>query len=238
MGTGKAAKGVGMTGTEQTLAGIALLADLSREQISLIEAQCQWHSLAEGAQVFDKNSDSLDVYFIVAGSVRILSQALEREVALADLGAGRYFGELAAIDGLPRSARVIALTDCLLASLDGPRFRDMLLKHPQVGLRVMGRMTGVIRDLDRRVMELSTTSEAQRICGELLRLAQPLADKPELWHVVDMPNHKEIAAWIGTSREVVAQVIGELARDGVVKRRGMGLSITDLPRLRLLARAA
>ena len=227
-----------MIGTEQTLAGIALLADLSREQLSEIETRCRWHRLAEGAQVFDKDSDSLDVYFIVGGAVRILSQALEREVALADLQAGRYFGELAAIDGLPRSARVIALTDCLLASLDGPGFRALLLHYPEVGLRVMGRMTGVIRDLDRRVMELSTTSEAQRICGELLRLAQPMADRPELWHVADLPNHKDIAAGIGTSREVVAQVIGELARDGVVKRRGMGLSITDLPRLRLLARAA
>jgi len=227
-----------MTGTVETLANIALFADLTPDELAQVEAQCQWLRVAAGQQVFDKNSDSLEVYFIVAGSVRILSQALEREIALADLPAGRYFGELAAIDGLPRSARVVALDDCLLASLDGAGFRQVLLRHPQVGVRVMGRMTGVIRDLDRRVIELSTTSEAQRICGELLRLAEPMADKPELWAVPDLPNHKEIAAWIGTSREVVAQVIGELARDGVVKRRGMGLTITDLPRLRLLARAA
>jgi len=227
-----------MTGTDNNLANITLFDDLTPQELAAIEAQCKWQRVAAEQQVFDRNSDSLEVYFIVSGSVRILSQALEREVALADLPAGRYFGELAAIDGLPRSARVVALSDCLLASLEGPQFRQLLLRHPQVGLRVMGRMTGVIRDLDRRVIELSTTSEAQRICGELLRLAEPMTGKPELWAVADMPNHKDIAAWIGTSREVVAQVIGELARDGVVKRRGMGLTITDLPRLRLLARAA
>lgn len=235
---GQTVKDDEMTESVKTLADIALFADLAPHERAAIEAQCQWLRVGAEQQVFDKNSDSLDVYFIVAGSVRILSQALEREVALADLPAGRYFGELAAIDGLPRSARVVALTDCVLASLDGDSFRQVLLRHPQVGLRVMGRMCGVIRDLDGRVMELSTTSEAQRICGELLRLAEPMTDRPDLWAVADMPNHKDIAAWIGTSREVVAQVIGELARDGVVKRRGMGLTITDLPRLRLLARAA
>jgi CRP-like cAMP-binding protein len=227
-----------MTGTDATLADIALFAELSRQDLAAIETCCQWHRIGAEQQVFDRHSDSLEVYFIVAGAVRILSQACEREVALADLPAGRYFGELAAIDGLPRSARVVTLCDSLLASLDGPNFRQVLLRHPEVALRVMGRMTGVIRDLDQRVIELSTTSEAQRICGELLRLAEPMTGKPEVWCVADMPNHKEIAAWIGSSREVVAQVIGELARDGVVKRRGMGLTITDVQRLRLLARAA
>ena len=227
-----------MTDTAQTLSGIVLFSDLSPQHLAEIEAKCRWHHLDGGDQVFDKNSDSLDVYFICAGSVRILSQAEEREVALADVGQGRYFGELAAIDGLPRSAKVVALTRCLLASLDGAAFRDVVARHPQIGLRLMERMTLVVRDLDRRVIDLSTTSESQRICGELLRLAEPAPSLPGCLMVPDMPNHKEIAAWVGSSREVVAQVIGELARDGVVKRRGMGLTIMDPMKLKLLARAA
>lgn len=227
-----------MTDMAQSVAGIALFSDLSAAQISDIDRRCRWHHVAADVEVFDKDSDTLDVYFICAGSVRILSQAAEREVALADIGQGRYFGELAAIDGLPRSARVVSLTDCVLASLDGPNFRQVVAQHPTIGLRLMERMAQVVRDLDHRVIDLSTTSESERVCAELLRLARPSPDHPGCLRVADMPNHKEIAAWIGSSREVVAQTIGELARDGVVKRRGMGLTIIDPTRLRLLARAA
>jgi len=87
------------------------------------------------------------------------------------------------------------------------------------------------------VTDLSTLSEVQRVYVELVRLAQPDGKRASGWVIPDMPNHKEIASWAGTSREAVAQAIGELARDGIVERKSMNLLIRDWNKLQLMARA-
>lgn len=222
---------------EGALSRVSLFAGLSADSLREIEGRCTWARFASGEQVFDRESDTLDVYFVIEGAVRILNNAGDdREVALADVLAGNYFGELAAIDGMKRSARVVATKESLLASLDGPSFLALMRDHPDIALRVLERLTRIVRNLDSRVSQLSSQSEQQRIWGELLRLAEPDAAKPDAWHIPDLPNHKEIAAWAGTSREQVAQAIGELARDGIVRRKTMGLVICDLPRLQMMTR--
>jgi CRP-like cAMP-binding protein len=219
------------------LAGVSLFSDLPAKTLAEIEGRCSWHRFVSGEQVFDKESDTLDVYFVIDGAVRILNvTGDDREVALADVVAGNYFGELAAIDGMKRSARVIATRDSILASLDGASFLDLMHSYPEIALKVLSRLTRIVRNLDSRVAQLTSQTESQRVWGELVRLAEPDSLKPESWHIPDMPNHREIAAWAGTSREQVAQAIGELARDGIVRRKTMGLVICDLPRLRMMAR--
>lgn len=215
---------------------VELFAGLPPEAIAEIEQQCVWLNVKADAQVFDKESDTQDVYFVVAGTVRILTAAPDdREVALADIQAGNYFGELAAIDGMRRSARVIALHDSVLAQLPSPDFLALMRRHPEVAMRVLNRLSRVIRNLDSRVTELSTKNDKQRIYSQLLQLAQADAADPDGRLIPDLPNHREMAAWTGTSKEIVAQAIGELARQGIVRRRGMGLLIPHWRRLQALA---
>ena len=219
------------------LSRVTLFADIPIDTLREIEGRCAWQRFSAGDQVFDKESDTLDVYFVIEGAVRILNTVGDdRDVALADVLAGNYFGELAAIDGMKRSARVVVTRDSVLASLDGPAFLELLHDHPQIAVRVLERLTRIVRNLDSRVSQLTTQSEMQRIWGELLRLAEPDPAKAGTWHIPDLPNHKEIASWAGTSREQVAQAIGELARDGIVRRKTMGLIICDLPRLQVMAK--
>lgn len=227
-----------MVVVEGGLGRVGLFAEMPPDAIREIEGRCNWHRFGSGQQVFDKDSDTLEVYFVIEGAVRILTQgADEREVALADVVAGNYFGELAAIDGMKRSARVVATRDAVLASLDGASFLDLMHRWPGIALKVLERLTRIIRNLDTRVTQLSTQGESQRVVSELVRLAEPDPGRADGWHIPDLPNHKEIASWAGTSREVVAQAIGELAREGVVRRKSMGLVICDWGRLQLMARA-
>jgi len=221
-----------------TINAISLFSGLPPDAVHDIERRCSWQRFDEGEQIFDRESDALDVYFVVSGGVRI-SRVLdqEREVALADVEAGQYFGEIAAIDGLRRSARVVALQQTVVASLDGTAFVAFMGLYPSIALQVMGRLTRIVRDLDDRITKISTQSESQRIWSHLLRLAEPQPSSAGQWIIRDLPNHKEIAAWAGTSRESVAQAIGELARIGIVRRRTIGLVINDLNRLQLMASA-
>lgn len=221
----------------EKLDNIKLFSELTREAITAIEDLCVWHRYEEGDQVFDQEHKGRDVFFVVAGSVRVLTYTpTRREVALANILAGDFFGELAAIDGKGRSARVVTVEASLIASLPGAAFMDLMYKHPSIGVKVVNRFAFIIRTLDARVTDLSTLTENQRVLAELVRIAHPDPKRQGTWVISDLPNHKEIASWAGTTREIVAQTIGELARDGIVERRTMGLMIKDWGRLRLMAR--
>jgi CRP/FNR family cyclic AMP-dependent transcriptional regulator len=221
------------------LDSILLFADLPPDTVASIGKRATWREYAADEQVFDKESDSVDVYFVVSGKVRILRETQrDREVALADLGPGNFFGELAAIDGGERSARVVAMEPTLLASLDGPTFKAVMAAHPLVTERVMLRMAQVIRNLDNRVSDLSALSESQRIMMELIRLTRPDPRHDGAFYIPDLPNHREIAGWAGTDRDSVARTIGELTRMGVVERRSMSLLVRDWPKLHAMAHAS
>ncbi|MFN3078046.1 MAG: Crp/Fnr family transcriptional regulator [Alphaproteobacteria bacterium] len=223
--------------TEQRLDGVELFLELAPADIRNVEEMCSWLRFQAGDQVFDQEHKSREVFFVVSGSVRVLTyKQNRREVALANVVAGDYFGELAAIDGKGRSARVVAVEQCLIASLPGPTFMDLMHRHPTIAVRVVNRFAYIIRTLDARVADLSSLSESQRVMTELVRISRPDAKRPGGWIIASLPNHREIASWAGTSRDVVAQTIGELARDGVVERRTMGLIIKDWDRLKLMAR--
>jgi len=221
--------------TDHNLSSIALLSDVPAATVAGLEQRCRWLKFQPDDMVFDRESDSIDVYFVVVGKVRILDNAIaDRNVALADIPAGSCFGELAAIDGMRRSARVIALEETVLAALDGSTFIELMRTHPGVAVKLLEKLSRIIRDLDRRVVQIASQTETQRVCTQLLRLAIP--DQGDNWIIRDLPNHKEIADWSGTSREQVAQTIGDLAREGVVRRRSRDLMIHDLAYLRSMAK--
>jgi CRP-like cAMP-binding protein len=223
---------------DRSLAGIPLFADLNAEEQAEVAKLCTWEECKPGALVFDAETDRLEVYFIVRGSVRILAHVPDGDpIPLSEMGAGNYFGELAAIDGLPRSARVEAAQPTLLASLKGADFLSVLERHPPLARKVMIRMARVIRSMDTRVANLTALSPDQRIAVELLRLAEPDPRAPNGWIITELPSHKELADRAGTTKEVVAQTIGELTQDGVVQRRDLAMAITNWSQLQVRARA-
>lgn len=223
----------------KSLKGVSLFKDLNPEAIRKIEAKCKWHHFAENEQIFSRGSHSAEVYFIVRGTVRaVIYSGPEQEIKLANFPEGEYFGEMAAIDESPRSADAFAQADTLLASLDHKTFIDLLIKYPQLSWQINKRLVQIIRGLDVRVRDLTGLTPSQRVYMELLRLAGPAVKPDGTWGIRNMPNHKEIAAWAGTTHDTVARVIGRLARNGVVERHHKTLYINDYFRLRQLAQSA
>ncbi|MEE8122740.1 MAG: cyclic nucleotide-binding domain-containing protein, partial [Alphaproteobacteria bacterium] len=97
---------------DETLEHIAVLGDLPAHVRRALEKQCRWREVPAQEQIVDPLNDSRDVYFVVRGEVRVVNYSYSgREIRYADIPAGGFFGELAAIDGAPRSANVVALID-------------------------------------------------------------------------------------------------------------------------------
>ncbi len=213
---------------EKTLRGIALLEGLEEGEIRRLEARCHWRRYSDGERVLDSGGGSRDVYFVVSGAVSIVNFSLSgKEVTLATAKAGSHFGELAAIDNLPRSASVVAVEDSLVAIMPAQTFLDLLQMRADVSFRVTKRLAEIVRLSDQRIMELSTLAATQRVYAELLRMAEPDSAVPDLWVIRPLPPLREVASRVSTTRETVARALGALDPTGLVRRKGRNLYLMD-----------
>ena len=211
-----------------SLAGIDVLAGVESEYLASVERRCTWRRFKNGEQILDRNSDSRDVLFVVEGSVQIVNfSSSGREIAYATVREGGYFGELAAIDGGPRSAAAVAQGKCTLALISPQVFHELLQRHPQISIEVMLRLAKIIRTCDERIMDLSTLGAVQRVYLELLRLSEQDPVVPDMWVIYPMPTQSAIAARASTTRETVARVIGQLAQDDLVMKKDKSLYLKD-----------
>lgn len=218
--------------SEHSLAGVALFEGLSPEAIAGLEKCCTWRRFAAGDSIIDRNSDSREVFFITEGTVRVVNYSFSgREVAFDDIQAGSVFGELAALDGQPRSANIVALEATTAACMTPTIFRDVLLQHPRIALNLSLRLARIIRASVDRIMDLSTLGANNRVYAELLRQARPLAEENGRAVITPVPIHSDVASRVSTTRETVARVFSELNRKGLIRRDGDRLVVTDVDRL-------
>jgi CRP-like cAMP-binding protein len=208
-----------------TLDGIGLLAPLGAAERKALAARCAWRRYRAGERILSRDSSCRHILFVVEGAVRVVNYAASgREVAYARIGAGHHVGELAALDGQPRSASVEAETDCLVASLPSSAFQELLLAHSTVAVTLLRSLARMVRRADERITDLTVLGAMQRVYRELQRLAHPC---PEGLAVKPLPTQESLAAHVGTTRETVARALGQLSRAGIAGRRGRELVIRD-----------
>src|SRR6478609_2370520 len=141
-----------MAKPNETLEKIALLRSLDRKDREAYERRCQWRHAQPKQWLLEQNDVGTDIFFLSSGVVRVLiTPSPDREVILGDIGAGGYFGEMAAIDGQPRSAGILAITDATIACMSAQGFREIIHGHPDVSEQLLQQLVARIRALDQRV---------------------------------------------------------------------------------------
>jgi CRP-like cAMP-binding protein len=222
------------------LEAIEIFQGIPSGELESLAKRFRWMRYDAGQQIISHMDDSTDVFLVVEGTVRvIIFSASGKEVAFRDIGAGEHFGELAAIDGLPRSATVAALTDCAVASMSAEVFWDILKCYPEVATPLIRQLASSVRALTGRVFEFSALAVKNRIHAELLRLARDHMTGENAAVVRPAPTHAEIASRISTNREAVTRELNQLSRDGLVERQSGALVVRDVARLaRLVENAA
>ncbi|MDB5810659.1 MAG: transcriptional regulator, Crp/Fnr family [Betaproteobacteria bacterium] len=193
---------------------------------------CRWRRYPNGQRVISREAADSDVYLIIAGAVRVTSFSQSgRQVTFRDIPTGDWFGDFAAIDGLARSADIVALEDTLLAAMDAAEFRRLVHEHPAVCNQMLRRMVASVRELTERVFDLSTLGVQNRVHAELLRLARAAGVKANVARIDPAPKHTDIASQVSTYREQVTREISTMAKQGLVERAGNALLIPDVARL-------
>ena len=217
----------------ENLSGIELLSDLGSIDLKEIENCCSYKYWKVQEQIIDQQSKSTDVYFVINGNVRVANYSISgRIISFADLGAGSYFGELSALDGQPRSASILALTNCLLAAFPQGKFISLLKDHSSISLKVMRSLAQIVRTSTDRIMDLSTLAANNRVQADLLRLANECIDVDISAEISPIPIHSDIASRVSTSRETVARVLMNLAKRGIIERQKKVLVVKDVKQLR------
>ena len=161
-----------------------------------------------------------------------------KAVSFRELGPGEVFGEYPAIDRGPRSASVEAHTRCLVATLPGAAFRELIETQPVVALAMLPQLVTKIRALTTRVYEFSTLAVSNRIQAELLRLATLGAKDGKVACIAPAPTHTEIASRVSTHREAVTRELTRLSRIGLIERQRNALLVKDVDRLAKLVHEA
>jgi CRP-like cAMP-binding protein len=221
------------------LRAINLFKTFDDETVQELDRRCRWRRCAPGEEIVDHLDRSRDVYFIGSGVARVVVYSNSgRCVSFDDLTAGSVFGEIAAIDGLPRSASVVAATESLIGSMSAAAFNEALAKHPAVAMTLLREMARIIRISTDRIVELSTQGATYRVEAELLRMGKLSMVNEKSAILSPPPSQLEIASRVSTTRETVARVLGELTRQGLLRKAPRTLYINDMRRLEQLVEEA
>lgn len=220
------------TVTAETLSGVEVFSGLSTDDRKHIAEKCRGFRYSANQLVVSHQDPHTDVYFIVGGEVRATYYSLSgKEVTFRDLGPGDTFGELAAIDGKPRSAYVITLADAFIANMPADAYWETIRRFQPVAEVTLKRLTHLVRLLSDRVVEFSTLGVKNRIHAELLRLAKEHEDAENTAIIAPAPKHADIASRVSTHREAVTRELNVLIRTGLLEKDGGTLLVRDIARL-------
>jgi CRP/FNR family cyclic AMP-dependent transcriptional regulator len=204
---------------------VPLLAGLSEQQLESLASGSTRRNYARGRTIVSEGEPSQSLYILLSGRAKVQrSDAEGKEVILAVLSAGDWFGEMSMIDEAARSASVITLESCDFMAIEKSSFREMLAQNPEVSMAVMRGLVARLREADRKIETLALLD----VYGRVARVLLDFSEEVEGERIVKnrLPR-QEIAKMIGASREMVSRVMKGLETDGFV---------VPLPEGRLLLR--
>jgi CRP/FNR family cyclic AMP-dependent transcriptional regulator len=186
----------------------------------------------KGRTLVEKGSRSTEVFFLLEGRAEVLLYSSSgREVSVNTIGPGDVFGEIAALDGEPRSASIVASSEILIVAMHASDFMTCVESSPAAGIWLARRLASGMRRLTEHVFELSALNVRTRIHCELLRLAQKGVPCSGGIEVRPAPTHAELASRIGTHREAVTRELRVLSDRKIIRHSRRSLVVINLARL-------
>ena len=208
---------------------VPLFSDLSETSLKVITDKMVARSYDKEKMILIEESAGETFFLISKGTVKITRMSDDgREVILAMLGEGDFFGEMALLDGEGRSANVVALEDAEVLTLQRSDFLDILERFPKIAIHLLKELTTRIRHSDQQIESLSLSGAEQRIALVLIRLAEEMGQiKAGTVTIGHIPYQQDIANMAGTSRETVSRVYKMLEDKQYISRAGKTLKIKE-----------
>lgn len=196
---------------------IPLLAGLAPALLEKLAFEIHLRKIERSQQVIHKGSSGDHLLFLLSGRLQAVDLTADgRGVGLNFLNVGDYFGELSIIDGLPRSASVVATENSLVAFLPRDQALDLIYQNPLVAERLLKRMAENIRLSVTYRAIIGIPNAFQRVFALINELAKIAPGG--LVVIEKMPTQQEIAITVNTSRETVSRAVQILIQMGIVEK--------------------
>ena len=213
----------------ELLQTVSIFWDLKSEELGYIAEKMVARHYDNGNYIFLEDSDGEQCFFVLEGSVKVTRLSKDgREVILAMLNEGDFFGEMSLLDGESRSANVIALEKTEVLTLDRRDFLDVVNDYPQIAVMLLKELAGRLRKSDRQIASLSLSDAEKRIALCIIRFAdeQGVIQNGKV-SIPKTPIQQDIANMAGTSRETVSRALSILEKEDLIARNGRELMILD-----------
>ena len=215
------------------LGRVPLFEQLETTELESVARVAVPRSFPRGVRVFHEGDSSDACYIVRSGDLRVTREHPDgRAIALATLGQGDIFGELAMLDGGTRSASVETLSESELLALPAADMRRVIAGHGEIAAKLIVALTRRLRETNERVTRQSFQTVPSRVAGVLLQLiAEETAPDGRDGVTVRM-NQADLAQLAGTSRESVSRFLATLERAGVVAVGRGRVTVVEPRRLR------
>lgn len=188
-----------------------------------------------GEVIFHEGDTGQLMYLVKTGSVRIFVNGLdgsETSVILVG-GVGQLFGELAVIDGLPRSATAVAMAPTILCTLNRETFRAHMRRYPQFGLNFMNTLSTRVRYNTMQMDSFASLGVSQRLARKLMELAQTYGQaQSDGVHINMTLTQSDLASLIGATRESINKNLSNFRRHQWIDMEQGHITILDPDALR------
>ena len=219
---------------EAVLRQTALFAGLTDAEMQALSPRVTNRRFGRGESLFTEGEQCSGLFLVASGKIRIFKlSAAGREQVLAIEGPGSSFAELPVFDGGKYPASASALEDAEVLFISRKDFQNFCREHPEVALKVLAVVGSRLRRLVRIIEDLSFTTVRQRLISLLLRLTQENGRSTKNGIRVELTkSHQDLAAELGTVRELVSRNLSRLQAEGFLDVEGRSIIITDLSGLK------
>lgn len=189
---------------------VSIFASLSDEDVRTLMSVAKRRTFRSGEVILHRDDPGQVLYVIKEGKVKIcLISPDGQEISLVVFGKGECFGELALLDGLPRSADAIALEKVECYTLQRSDFHNSIMKNPKIAIQVLEVLSKRLRSTDQQVEDLIFLDVYGRVAKKLLELSETHGTRVDDGTRIELRlTQQELASMVGASRESVNKVMG------------------------------
>jgi CRP-like cAMP-binding protein len=213
---------------------VPIFSGISSKDLEKIVAVTHQRKYRKDSMILIEEEAGQTMFILMSGQVKISRISEDgREVILAVMAEGDFFGELSLLDGQSRSANVTVIKDAEMLLINREDFLSLLNEFPQIAIQLLRELAGRMRKSDSQIKSLSLKNAIGKVTGTLHRLAEDIGILQDNRIIIEnLPTQQDMANMAGTSRETISRVIQRLINDKYIVKEGSKLIIPDYERFK------
>lgn len=207
---------------------VSFFSRLTDRELEALAHSLGKRTFGKGMIIFHKGSPGRSLYIIESGKVRIfLLSRSGQEISVNVYGPGEVFGEMAILDGLPRSAGAMVMEKTVVYTLYRDDFLRCIETSPRMARSIIEELSSRLRYTTDYVEHLAFLDVNGRVAAKLLELADRYGLKGEGIEIDMRLTQTELASWVAARRESVNKVLSNLRDQGLIEVDGQRITILD-----------